>query len=275
MGDEERNRAVLSEGFNYDWATYDLFPLFKGDFRPVADTLERLAIGVDPHDACDKTPVPLIRTIVTSPIVAFSWFLRVLPFMQTDPEQTRTIGHLDPPSVPRGALGQYFATGHPFGTTHELRGIDPALDRTARKRLISGSVAREVPVAYDEVVSPQAECPVAKAWLLRARHEVHQRYSTWGAFWDSACAGADAPALRFLHGFERASIAPITRPNDPFWNVRAFDTALARHDGYMLSSFICAMNQLVLDDPGGTSRGLRQRKSAINPETSSDCHERL
>lgn len=30
--------------------------------------------------------------------------------------------------------------------------------------------------------------------------------------------------------------------------MRAFDTALARHDGFMLSSFICAMNQLVMDD---------------------------
>jgi hypothetical protein len=33
--------------------------------------------------------------------------------------------------------------------------------------------------------------------------------------------------------------------------MRAFDTALVRHDGYMLSSFICAMNQLVMDDPAG------------------------
>jgi hypothetical protein len=54
--------------------------------------------------------------------------------------------------------------------------------------------------------------------------------------------------LRFIHGFADSGIAPPTRPNDPFWNLRAFDTALAEHDGYMLSSFICAMNQLVLDD---------------------------
>jgi hypothetical protein len=40
----------------------------------------------------------------------------------------------------------------------------------------------------------------------------------------------------------------ITRANDPFWNMRAFDDALALHDGYMLPSFICAMNALVMDD---------------------------
>jgi hypothetical protein len=43
-------------------------------------------------------------------------------------------------------------------------------------------------------------------------------------------------------------MAAITRANDPFWNIRAFDTALARHDGYVLSSFICGLNQLILDD---------------------------
>ena len=39
--------------------------------------------------------------------------------------------------------------------------------------------------------------------------------------------------------------------NDPFWNVRAFDNALSRHDGYRRSSFICALSQLVLDDITG------------------------
>jgi hypothetical protein len=55
------------------------------------------------------------------------------------------------------------------------------------------------------------------------------------------------PALKFMHGFDLAGQQPITRANDPFWNMRALD-ALSRHDGYRLSSFICAMNQLVMDD---------------------------
>ena len=59
----------------------------------------------------------------------------------------------------------------------------------------------------------------------------------------------DRPALRFTHGFKLAGLAAITRPTDPFWNLRALDNALAQHDGYMLTSFICAMQQLILDDP--------------------------
>jgi hypothetical protein len=54
--------------------------------------------------------------------------------------------------------------------------------------------------------------------------------------------------VRFQHGLPLTGIAPITLANDPFWNVRAFDNALSRHDGYRLSSFICALNQLVLDE---------------------------
>ena len=252
---EAKSRTVLNESFQYDWATYDMFPLFKGDLRPIADTLERLSLGVDPHDACDRTPVPLVRRVVTFPLVVFSWFLRILPFMQTDLEQTRTIGHIDPPRAPRGTLEQDYFTGHPFGTTHELRGIDATNQRALRRTAAKGSIPTEIPLRYDEVTLPEAACPTAKAWLLRARQETERRYGGHGTFWDSACAGSHAPALEFKHGFRGAGIAPITRAYDPFWNVRAFDTALARHDGYMLSSFICAMNQLVLDDPGGTLSG--------------------
>lgn len=56
--------------------------------------------------------------------------------------------------------------------------------------------------------------------------------------------------MRFQHGLPFTGIAPITLGNDPFWNVRAFDNALSRHDGYRRSSFICALNQLVMDDIG-------------------------
>jgi hypothetical protein len=246
-------RAVAQEGFNYDWATYDLFPAFKGDFRPIADTLERYVLGVDPHDACDDTPVSPIRRVVTAPVVGFSLLLRVLPFMQTDPEQTRTLGHLDPPRAPLGTIKQDRFSAHPLGTTHELRGIDSASDRTRRYRpSASGeNEPREHPLPYESVGSAEAACPVANGWLLRARLETERADAAGqnhGSFWNSAMAGANAPALQFVHGFKDAGIAAITRANDPFWNMRAFDTALALHDGYMLSSFICAMNQLVMDD---------------------------
>jgi hypothetical protein len=248
-----QTRAVTQEGFEYDWATYDLFPAFKGDFRPFADTLERYVLGVDPHDACDNTPVSPTRRVVTSPLVGVSLLLRILPFMQTDPEQTRTLGHLDPPRSPLGTTRQYYFSAHPFGTTHELRGIDPASDRTKRYiPTVEGTVEpREHPLPYERVGSPEAACPVANGWLVRARLETERADTAGqnhGSFWDSNRAGVNAPALQFIHGFKEAGVAAITRANDPLWNMRAFDTALALHDGYMLSSFICAMNQLVMDN---------------------------
>lgn len=241
------SRAVSSEGFQYDWATYDLFPFFKGDFRPLSDTLQRIALKRDPHDACDDTPVSWSRRVFMLPVYGLGQVLRVFPFMNTNPEESRTLGHLDPPRGPVGVVTNF--SGRPFGTTHELVGIEPAQDRTKRKRDNDG--IREVPLSYLEATSPEAGCPVAKAWLLKARQKAVSLNNPNGLNWDSQYAGPDAPALKFRHGFKSAGISPITRANDPFWNVRAFDTALARHDGFLLSSFICAINQLVMDNPGG------------------------
>ena len=238
------SREVSSEGFEYDWATYDLFPFFKGDFRPLADTLERIALHRDPHDACDDPAVSWSRRIFMSPVYVLSQFLRVFPFMNTNPEASRALGHLDPPRTLGGATS---FSAWPFGTTHELSGIEPA--RTPR--IHADGSTREVPLEYLEVTSPQAGCTVAKAWLLKARQKAVAQDNPHGLAWNSESAGPDAPALKFRHGFELSGMPPITRPNDPFWNVRAFDTALARHDGYKLSSFICTMNQLVMDNPGG------------------------
>jgi hypothetical protein len=89
-------------------------------------------------------------------------------------------------------------------------------------------------------------------------------------FWDSedlapaesADPNLGRPAARFLHGLTLTGIAPITLANDPFWNMRAFDNALSRHDGYRLSSFICAMNQLVMDDVTGSVPRMIDRMGA-------------
>jgi hypothetical protein len=214
----------------------------------MADTLQRLAWQRDPHDACGPS-VSIMRRILTSPLYGASLLLRVFPFMNTNPEESHTLGNVDPPRGPTAAFTNF--SGRPFGTTHELVGLTPSVDRSKRKRDEAG--VREVPVAYDEIISPQADCPVAKAWLLYARKKSTSDDNPHGLNWDSQRASDNAPALRFRHGFARADISPITRANDPFWNMRAFDTALVRHDGYMLSAFICAMNQLVMDDPGGLS----------------------
>lgn len=110
--------------------------------------------------------------------------------------------------------------------------------------------------AYGTLADADITCPRANRWLSRARRRQDARH---GLGWDSQnlappdpeIDGQGAPAVRFQHGLPLTGIAPITLANDPFWNVRAFDNALSRHDGYRLSSFICALSQLVMDDVAG------------------------
>ena len=262
----QESRDLARDGVAYDWATYDLFPAFKGDFRPLADLVERWGTGRDPHDDC----LLAARGWRARAAVLAASMVRTFPFAQTDPRQTRTIGHLDPPRSPRIDPRHLVFPENPFGTTHELRGRD-ATTPDARKRStpMGSHREREVPIDYLETITPVGACPPARNWLGKARLRERSTYpDAHGIRWTSDSAGADAPALTFSHGFRGSGLAPITRANDPFWNMRAFDTALARHDGYMLSSFICAMNQLVLDgtiDPGAPA--------ALRPEPASSAAE--
>ena len=164
------------------------------------------------------------------------------PFQNTDIEQTRTIGHLDPPRYVRGALSENFLSARPYGTTHEIR-----LSANAEGR---GATA----VDYDRVASDEdAYCPLSHEWLTRARER--PGIANQGANWDSDRLAPPTPGsgatlrARITHGYALSGINPITRPNDPFWNVRAVDDVIATHSGYMRSVFICAMNQLVMDEP--------------------------
>ena len=255
---EARRRLLesreLSGSVDYDSATYDLFPLFKYDFRPFADTLSRWAASLNGSGSKGGpcSPPAAHRGFRELALAGVAAGLRVLPFMATDLEQTRTIGNLDPPRAPRGTLRQYYASGRPFGTTHELRSNDASAGTAARRYTVTehGRLT-ETTLDYSQITAKEGTCPSAANWLTRARGLGVGD----GTFWDSAemklsSGGArdGPPALHFLHGFQTAGMAAITRANDPFWNMRAFDNALAKHDGYMLTSFICAMNQLVLDD---------------------------
>ena len=146
----------------------------------------------------------------------------------------------------------------PFGTTHELSRSDKKSQYGLRKisdREEDQGKDKEVPLRYGEVIRAEAACPAANNWLSRVKTvKITQDKQPYATNWDtrdlppSTIVGEGFPALRVVHGFDKGGIAPPTRPNDPFWNLRAFDTALAEHNGYLLSSFICAINQLVLDD---------------------------
>jgi hypothetical protein len=175
--------------------------------------------------------------------------LRVAPFMNTDVEETHTIGNLDPPRPPQDRSSEFHFSGFPFGTTHELRGWDGQASAVRKHKTVDGGEMEET-LDYTEVVTPGAACPAASHWLSEARRLKIASAGSGGfaTYWDARLLPDRQPALRFRHGFQLAGLSAITRANDPFWNMRAFDTALAEHDGYMLSSFICAMQQLALDD---------------------------
>lgn len=236
--------AMFDAGVDYDWATHDLFPTFKLDFRPAAGFLDRVSArfeGRQPRGmscAPPKAAEPL-DALLTLPLRILSAIAETFPFQVSMREESHTIGNLDPPRPAAGVLADRQPSAAPFGTTLELLGLHEA------------GTERHHP--YATLADAAIDCPRSDRWLSRARARQADRA---GSSWDSedlAPAGAvnpddGRPAARFLHGLNLTGIAPITLANDPFWNMRAFDNALSRHDGYRLSSFICAMNQLVMDD---------------------------
>jgi hypothetical protein len=107
------------------------------------------------------------------------------------------------------------------------------------------------------------ECAVVDHWLWRARQRVNNSMN-----WDSGYTGdtlvqddplnliplRDRPTMgegrlesRFRHGLAHSGMAPIVRGNDPFWNVRVFETGMRDHDGYTSYPLMCAVQQLVMD----------------------------
>ena len=236
--------TMFDSGVDYDFATHDLFPTFKFDFRPIAAYLDHIAAHIEKRqpqgESCRTFPAPsVLESLASLPARTLALIAATFPFQNTSVDETHTIGNLDPPRPAAGVLADALPSAAPFGTTHELLGLH--------------TFGSEKHNPYATLADADIDCPITNQWLTRARA---QRANQFGMFWDSedlapappGTIGAGAPTARFLHGLQLSGIAPITRANDPFWNVRAFDNALSRHDGYRLTSFICAMNQLVLDD---------------------------
>ena len=188
--------------------------------------------------------------------------LRNVPFMNTSSEDTRTIGHFDPVRPPFGIIG-VSPTPDPatiYGTTHEfIINQDPGHD-----------------TAYTNAASPyRSECAIVDHWLWDVRQD--KDLGGYGTRWDSGYTQWDDKGVllptnppnrtpirkragrvghleaQFRHGLLHGGMMPIVQADDPFWNVRAFDTALKKHDGYVSYPLICAINQLVMDDVASPS----------------------
>jgi len=250
-----KSDAMFDDGVDYDWATHDLFPMFKFDFRPAADYLGRMAARIEGHQphgqTCASFPAPgPFAQLKSLPARIFALLAGTFPFQNSVREESHTIGHLDPARPADGLLADTLPSAAPFGTTHELLGLHEA--------------GFEKHHPYATLADAPLNCPPANNWLIRARQN---RADQDGAYWDSeslapstpGALGQGKPAAEFVHGFALSGTAAITLGNDPFWNMRAFDNALSRHDGYRLSSFICAMNQLVMDEITGVPSSMISR----------------
>ena len=261
---------------DYDWATHDLFPAFKDDFRPLSDTLILWASYFESNrpdakglentegDRCSAvgTWASSCRSILASLLHGGAAVLRNVPFMNTSSEDTRTIGHFDPVRPPFGIIG-VSPTPDPatiYGTTHEfIINQDPGHD-----------------TAYTNAASPyRSECAIVDHWLWDVRQD--KDLGGYGTRWDSGYTQWDDKGVllptnppnrtpirkragrvghleaQFRHGLLHGGMMPIVQADDPFWNVRAFDTALKKHDGYVSYPLICAINQLVMDDVASPS----------------------
>ena len=92
------------------------------------------------------TPATRLRCRSSEGSLLFHWsclvgscaFCRSCKLISNKPGR---LGYIDPPRAPRGTLEQDYFTGHPFGTTHELRGIDATnRERALRRTAAKGSI---------------------------------------------------------------------------------------------------------------------------------------
>lgn len=251
-----RRREILDRP-HYDWATHDLFPAFRFDFRAAADTLEEIAKGGVSDDIChldDPNAEP--DDSAEEPLGALGLaaaFLRNFPFMNTDVEQTRTIGNLIPMRSPIGTLSSGgIQPSTIYGTTHELT-------------FNLGNVAGDFMLPSYRRASDldYTECSIVDHWLWRARQRVRNSMNWDAGYTAETIVQDDPPNLlplrarptmtggrlesRFRHGLANSGMAPIVRGNDPFWNVRVFETGMRDHDGYTSYPLMCAIQQLVMD----------------------------
>ena len=255
----------------YDAATHDAFPFFKGNFQPLSETLDRLAIWfpnskpgqgtIFPDKGICGTWKPLAsacQNAVTSTLRFTAAIVRNVPFTSSASEETLTIGHMNPVRPPYSTYQSgAWQSPMPYGTTSEL--------------IVNNHIGH--PTLYTNAGSAYlSECAIVDHWLWKARHNPGM-----GTFsgWDSGYSHVNRTTYNVTPDRTAPNVTP-TRPrsnavdghleiqfrqyllksgtqtivtlSDPMWNIRAYDTTLAFHGGYVSYPLICALNQLVMDD---------------------------
>jgi hypothetical protein len=163
---------------------------------------------------------------------------------------------LDPARSPFGNL--FNAENDPatwHGTTHELL-------INFKPRTKSGTeLYTQIHADYRDSASPDlSECAVVDGWLTTTRRTRGTQTKDYGPVnWDSS---SKVPTLTPIkprpHSDENidgkvrqtlffSGMRSVTGANDPLWNVRAFQSAMTGHKGYVAYPLMCAIFQFVMD----------------------------
>jgi len=268
LGGREEETDEMKSFAQYDSATHDAFPFFKGNFQPLSETLDRLAAWFPKSkrgdatffpdksicgewkivaDACQNATVRTLRFVAA--------VTRNVPFTKAVSDDTLTIGHMDPVRPPYdGYSSSAWQSPLPFGTTSEL--------------VVNNTIGH--PTLYNNAGSAYlSECAIVDGWLWRARRNPSLApFEGWDSGYSHIRSGKVVPdkdtpnvtpirprptdnghlEIQFRQYLLKSGTESIITSNDPMWNIRAYDTTLAFHDGYVSYPLICALNQLVMDD---------------------------
>lgn len=163
------------------------------------------------------------------------------------PEEKLAIGHLAPTYRTQQTL-----VSAARGSTHELTVNKSAGERASYQRSATPTMSR---------------CDPANGWLLAVRRDQQAKNWPYGDAWDYGLSPNEADgqlkaAENIARGVNPASVQwrhilnlskqrdlwSVVSGRSPFWNVRAFDTAIKEHHGWVNYPMWCTLNQLVLDD---------------------------
>ncbi|MGR1582909.1 hypothetical protein ACSSNL_15750 [Thalassobius sp. S69A] len=203
-------------------------------------------------------------------------------------EQYRTIGHLNPlytrtqkETDAEGVYPRERLAGPPVGASHEFS--------------VNQGIGRH-PSYADSMIPDASWCTDASGWLTQARQYQVDKHLQSGTrsqdgYWDyglderfkaipNVAAGRNPASVQWRHSlwlpYQKNRIS-VASSRSPFWNVRALDTAIKDHHGWVSYPMWCAINQLVLDDvtarrPGAAVRETLEAQQAFEAEV--DAHKR-
>jgi hypothetical protein len=276
LGGRDEDTDEMKSLAQYDSATHDAFPFFKGNLQPLSETLDRLATWFPKSKREESTFFPdksvcgqwkafadACQNAIVRTLKLAAGLVRNVPFTNAVSDDTLAIGHMNPMRPPyAGFTSPIWQSPLPHGTTSEL--------------IVNNNIGH--PTLYSNAGSAYlSECAVVDHWLWKARHNPSLiPFEGWDSGFShirkdyQVVPDKSTPnvtpirprptavdghlEIQFRQYLLKSGTQSIITSNDPMWNIRAYDTTLAFHDGYVSYPLICALNQLVMDDVASEAR---------------------